>query len=506
MHKYWGKKPASDLSAIIAKYSSEGDTVLDPFSGYGVFCCEAYILNRNVISNDLNPIANFINYQLFNENVDFDKLKKEWAAIKEEFVPFVERWYGFIYNNKNVQLINILRNKSDKPLMGRFYSDTVGKVVEFSFDESQLRQYLEFESSENIVDWYPKDELVENSRISARAGMTIVDLFTKRTLACHARLFSLINKYSTHHERDLFKLAFTANLANCSKLVPPIKSRGEMSQGAWMTGFYVGETYLENNVLLYFENRLNKVIKGKMDYLESVNRNNLFSSIRKNTYKVLSNDAKKLDIPDQSIDYVFTDPPYGDTVPYFEQSIIWNSWLKFKPNYNEEIVVSDSKARNKSVIKFELEIGLAISEIARILKPKGYFSLTYHSLSGLEWKSITNACINSRFEMVEFSWLVQKSFTPRQINRAKSIKGDVLVTFQKMDISKPDKIPVKATHSLFLKLLKEWLTEQPLDTNEIFLKLMNVIFSQKILIGDIDVFDVLSKNFRFNNNNKWECK
>ena len=59
MHKYWGKKPSNNLKALIEKYSREGDTILDPFSGYGVFCCEAYLLNRNVISNDLNPIANF---------------------------------------------------------------------------------------------------------------------------------------------------------------------------------------------------------------------------------------------------------------------------------------------------------------------------------------------------------------------------------------------------------------------------------------------------------------
>ena len=36
-----------------------------------------------------------------------------------------------------------------------------------------------------------------------------------------------------------------------------------MSQGAWMTGFYIGETYLENNVFHYFENRVKKIIKQK---------------------------------------------------------------------------------------------------------------------------------------------------------------------------------------------------------------------------------------------------
>ena len=60
MHKYWGKKPAKDISALIQEYSKVGDCVLDPFSGYGVFVCEAYLQSRNAIGNDLNPFANFV--------------------------------------------------------------------------------------------------------------------------------------------------------------------------------------------------------------------------------------------------------------------------------------------------------------------------------------------------------------------------------------------------------------------------------------------------------------
>lgn len=72
MHKYWGKKPANNLNQLINQYSNEGDTVLDPFAGYGVFCCEALLLNRNVISNDLNPIAVFINNQLLSCDINLD--------------------------------------------------------------------------------------------------------------------------------------------------------------------------------------------------------------------------------------------------------------------------------------------------------------------------------------------------------------------------------------------------------------------------------------------------
>ncbi len=501
MHKYWGKKPSNYLKELIEKYSVEGDSILDPFSGYGVFCCEAYLLNRNIISNDLNPIANFINEQLLTRKIDLSKLKKEWALIKSEFQPYIETWYGMKIENEDVILINILRDKDDTPIKAIYKGVNCKKNQEVTFTNNQINDYLNFENEQSINDWFPENELVENSRISAKKGMTVASLFTKRTLGCHARLLRLIEDISTGDEKKMLKLAFTANLANCSKLVPPIKTRGDMSQGAWMTGFYVGETYLENNVLQYFENRFNKILKGKKDYLEHF-EDGLFTNKISSHFEITQYDAKNLKIASNSIDYVFTDPPYGDAVPYFEQSIIWNSWLKFSPKYDDEIVISDSKARGKNAKIFEIEINEAFSEIRRVLKSNGHFSLTYHSLSGAEWKAITNACISNGFELVDFKWLMQKAFTPRQINRSKTIKGDILATFKKISNNQLVKMSESEISIFFKKEIEKWLTVEPLDTNEIFLRSMKIIFSKKILIENIDLLKILVGNFGFDNN-KW---
>ena len=82
--------------------------------------------------------------------------------------------------------------------------------------------------------------------------MTTDDLFPIRALVCHGELFAQLQTIENDETRQLGLLAFTSNLANCSKLVPPITSRGPMSAGAWMTGFYVGSRYIENNVFHFF--------------------------------------------------------------------------------------------------------------------------------------------------------------------------------------------------------------------------------------------------------------
>ncbi len=181
MHKYWGKKPSNDLKELIEKYSNEGDTVLDPFSGYGVFCSEAFILNRNVISNDLNPVANFINVQLLEKEIDLKLLKKQWELIKSEFESYNSKWYNWNHKGQTVELVTVLRDKEDNPIKCKFKIIGSNKTQEIDITEIESQEYLRFENKQQIVDWYPTTELIQNSRISAKKGMKVSDLFTKRT-------------------------------------------------------------------------------------------------------------------------------------------------------------------------------------------------------------------------------------------------------------------------------------------------------------------------------------
>lgn len=497
MHKYWGKKPASGISPLIDRYTKPGDTIIDPFSGYGVFCCEAYLKNRNVIVNDLNPIANFIAHNLFSKNVNISIVKELWEKIKSELSSYINQWYLITIDGKSYLPISILRSKDGLPLQFTFKDGKKTSIKDIP--EVVAKEFCVYENDYFIEDWYPVVSIIENSRISARPNMTVVDLFTKRTLACHAKLLSLIEKYATGEVRDLFLIAFTANLANCSKLVPPIKSRGALSQGAWMTGFYIGETYIENNVLHYYENRIKKAIKGKEDFLKALSNNKIQCD-----YRITNFDAKDIKLPDNSVDYVFTDPPYGDSVPYFEQSIIWNSWLKLAPDYHKEIVISDSNQRKKNIEAFENDINSAFSEIRRILKDNKHFSLTFHSLSGLEWKAVSNACVFNNFNVVDYEWLEQKTYPPRQLNRVKSIKGDVLVTFRK----NPDPVHLRlCDDEQFTNIIRDFITDVIqsgiTDTNGIMMAIMEWILRNMIIIGNVDVFMILNQNFHINEDGHW---
>ena len=69
---YIGKMKSVMATNLITTFSKKGETVYDPYSGSGTVGLESWILNRQVIANDLNPYASLLTkgklYPLLTEN------------------------------------------------------------------------------------------------------------------------------------------------------------------------------------------------------------------------------------------------------------------------------------------------------------------------------------------------------------------------------------------------------------------------------------------------------
>ena len=500
VHKYWGKKPSAEIKRMIKKYSKRGDLIVDPFSGYGGLGIEGVLLGRNVILNDLNPIATFISECIVNSEINFKVADEYFEQLKKGYAELADRWYKF----KGSEVLAILRTENDEPLKLKLMDSVAGRTYEYKLSEEEKEDFLREESNIEQEYWFPENHLIKNSRINARENSCIADLFSKRALLCQSFLYKLIAELPEGNEKKLFKLAFTANVANCSKLVPPIESRGDMAPGAWMTGFYVGKKYLENNVFHYFENRVNKALKGKKDFVKLCkSKKNIGTCILKNE------NAKNLSIESDSVDFVFTDFPYGDTVPYFEQSQLWNSWLQFNVDYENEIVISDSTERNKDIENFSEDIENSIREIGRILKNKAYFVFTYHSLSGKEWETISNAMLNNNFDFVDCKMLSQKTFTPRQLNRKMTVKGDMLVVYRKNEENRQLMISFETIRQKIYEDIKKNCVEGELyDTNYLITLCVKCLLKYSNTVYCTNFIEIIKEYFEVDitNEDLWRMK
>lgn len=207
MHKYWARKPHNVVREYIEHYSSEGDTVLDPFSGSGVTAIEALKAKRKAIATDLDPMSAFITkmtvrpVDLEEFQTAFDKLKK---TLQGKINPLYETIcpkcgthvisQAAVWNENNIEEIRLSCKCSKKTLWKK----------PSRYDFQKLK---EIEKTE-IPFWYPKNQLIWNTRVNVNKGETVKDLFTKRNLVALSLIFNKINAIKDENIKELMRFTF----------------------------------------------------------------------------------------------------------------------------------------------------------------------------------------------------------------------------------------------------------------------------------------------------------
>ena len=74
-------------------------------------------------------------------------------------------------------------------------------------------------------------------------------------------------------------------------------------------------------------------------------------------------------IADGSVDYVFTDPPFGGNINYSEMNFLWESWLGQHTDTRDEAIVN--AVQGKSVADYRGLLTRAFRECRRVLKDAG---------------------------------------------------------------------------------------------------------------------------------------
>ena len=337
-------------------------------------------------------------------------------------------------------------------------------------------------------------------------------------------LMDRIEKMEDNNVREFFKFCFTASVGQASRMVFIVKRRGKFSGkprktgrkevGSWVIGYWLPKENFEINVWNCFENRYRKILKAKrvLEYKKYIiNEANNFEELldTKNLLIINAPSQKVLkEIPNNSVDYVITDPPHGDRQPYLELSMMWNSWLKKDVNYEDEIVISDSKDRKKDIHNYYQLLNEVFAEIERILKPNHYFSLMFNSLGDETWINLITHTNKLNFELEKIETLEYSANSVVQDTRGAGLKTDFILTFRKNQnkiIKKIELIPAKNNKDYFVNLIEGYLNdsrENGLETYQILNLLVSDLLQKNNFFRLSEILNILKGDFN-KEKNKW---
>ena len=427
LHKYWARKPWYIVDKFIKKYSKTGDMVLDPFCGSGCTGVESICNGRNFIGYDLNPAAITISNATLESNIDIEKLKKDFEQIKlnckdkilelYKTEDICEKCNGHLYIKHQI----MGPQYKDKEVLALYCPNCSGdKIVEKREILEKDRELIKKIDKITNNYWYPNNEFPKKfykDRFSYKGITRVSDMYTKRNLYALSMILDEINKLEDSN-KNLLTISFSDTVLHASKL------KSENVRPLGVNSYWIPDDFIEENVWFRFENRVKNLIESKVKLAERIKEvDNKIGS-----YNISKRSALDL-TEEETIDYIFTDPPYGDAIQYSELSFIWNSWLKEKYDIKEEVIINPEQ--DKGDEDFNKLLFKALDNIYKALKQECFFTLCFQNKNYTIWKDIINHCKELGFVLYEIG--IYDTFgNSFNKNWAKfSPKSDIYVTFKK---------------------------------------------------------------------------
>lgn len=410
--KYWGKKPHNIWGEYICNYTKRGGCVLDPFAGSSVAAFESVKAGRKAYSFDINPLSAFCIEALcsnFDEAVFLKTVREIVAGVRSDAV--YERLYGVKCPRCGRQAW-IQHCKWDK---GQIYEsgivcDGCGERLLIEPTDN-IRRMASEQDGLDIPYWYPSGapgalSSITNSFIKNIGGNNFSNIWTRRNLYVLSAIFDKIRGIESVDLRLQLMYGFIQIVHLSSKMCVP---RGEKSNRSFSTSwgrpaYMCANKQMEMNPLLLFE----RACTGKQSALSALRNVKTYigrtpricdvkngprvedADIYYGTVSVLNLNQY---VPDKSIDFIITDPPYGGLIQYLDLSYIWNVWLeridtKYTTDFAAEITVKDGI---KSLERYQADFAKSVAEISRVMKDGGKVVFTFNNKCMNVWHSFLQA-------------------------------------------------------------------------------------------------------------------
>ena len=491
-HAYHTKCPHPAIMRYILHYTQPGDIVFDGFAGTGMTGVAANLCGSKVdvealkekdvqvgirhgICSDLSPVATLIAAS-YNLKFDARDFERKANAILDQ----VEQELGWMYETKvngkkakvnytiwsdvftcpscgkeivlwdeSVDLENnIIRDKFPCPHCGfecgkknmekvweTSYDSILGQVVKMNkkipvrinytlgkraeknieLSDSNLIDSIDYKkdtpySTNKLIDGYNTSQPIRSNGVCFTH-----QFFTKRNYITLDRILSLI-------KTEKLPLSWlTSILQNASKMY---KFRTDRKGGILNGTLFIPSLNIEQNPI----NLLRAKIRDFSSIAYKERGNSVVSILSANSLQVIQNN---------SIDYMFIDPPFGANIMYSELSSVWEGWLKVTTNNKEEAIVNEYQ--HKTLFEYQQLMNRSLKEFYRILKPGKWLTMEFSNTSASVWNSIQNALQGVGFIIANVAALDKKQGSFKAVTTTTAVKQDLVITCYKPSDDLTDK-------------------------------------------------------------------
>lgn len=435
-HTYHTKVPPQGIVEFLRYYLPQGGLALDPFSGSGMTGVACRMTGTDVVLNELSPAACFITHN-FTEKVSPEAFAAGLRAVlsalaslrkslyttacrecgKETEILYTVWSYRVICPRCQSQFVlwdhcrRYGKSVKEHKILSAFpcpsCKETVRKStlkrttaipvllgykcckkiqIEHPLNETDFERVRAIDQDPPLAkEFFPTNCIPDGVNLNQpkRHGLDRIDRFyTNRNLSALSHLWREIHRIENIEIASQIAFVFTSLYQRVTRL-----SEFRFWGGSGNTAhFNVPFIFNEANVFVTFARKAGSIL----DHLETTAEQYSGRKV------VVCNSATTLDyLPNDSIDFIFTDPPFGANINYSEMNILWESWLGEFTDATDEAIVS--RHQGKSLTEYEGLMARSLSECYRVLRPGHWMLLVFMNSSGKVWDALKSAVERAGF-------------------------------------------------------------------------------------------------------------
>lgn len=454
---------------------------------------------RKAVLNDLSPAATFIAYN-FNSLVNVSEFEAEAKRIiqqaEEDCGWMYETWhpnhedpnrvktiinytiwsevlscpecaetliyYDVFFNEKENSIreeVNcpncsaILKVSSAELVYENFFDKQVNEIIEYpkrvpvkinykigkkSFNkrpDSFDLMVIEKSHSQNIPKYPPRTKLPDMQmmrvgRMKPTKISYIHQFFLPRTAQILSRFWELAEEVDDDRTRSLLFFWIESQLVNLSvrnRYRPGVSFPYNPLSGV----FYVPSMVSEASVFKAYENKVDRITTA-------MNSRNFDP----NTVLIETASTSGSKIPDNTLDYIFTDPPFGENIYYSDLNYFTEAWFRVFTNSVPEAIVD--RVKRKELLDYEKLMADCFERYYQSLKPGRWMTVEFHNSKNSVWNAIQQAINNAGFVIADVRILDKQQRSFQQVVSSSAVKQDLVISAYKPNSNLEEKFRLVA--------------------------------------------------------------
>ena len=340
---------------------------------------------------------------------------------------------AWIYGTTGADNWDRAANDNDKQL--------IREIQESPFDEDDIPREIQWG---------------ELHRAGYHFGIThLHHFYTKRNYTVMYKLWKLTEKYSDKEKRALQLLLLSYNATHCTmmtRVVAKKNAKDFVLTGAQSGVLYISKLPVEKNILLGLKRK-------SVPFYEAYQLLEACSG----EIVVHNSSSERMLEDNNTIDFIFTDPPFGDFIPYAEVNQINELWLNKTTDRKSEIIISPSQ--KKGILEYQQMLTSVFTEAARVLKRDHYAAVVFHAAKAKVWEAFELAIKDSGLAVCMTSILDKKQASFKQVVSDDSVQGDPLVLLKAAEQSKKE---VLQDQQILEALIRDFINYEIVDERRIY--------------------------------------